>query len=148
MNATICYYYCKSQSELVVWCVVKIFTQFFIHSRQIRTEEMDLIAERGIAAHYSGRVFVTGLVGHAMPNGRSSRGKTVCLNNANIALRVYYSYLDASLLLLVILKRYFLINHFLSPLILMLILWMKSFLSSRLAGSMLLENGKRSLSAT
>lgn len=56
---------------------------------QIRTEEMDLIAERGIAAHYSGRVFVTGLVGHAVPNGRSSRGKTVCLNNANIALRVY-----------------------------------------------------------
>ncbi|XP_015891988.3 putative GTP diphosphokinase RSH1, chloroplastic [Ziziphus jujuba] len=55
---------------------------------QIRTEEMDLIAERGIAAHYSGRVFVTGLVGHAMPNGRSSRGKTVCLNNANIALRI------------------------------------------------------------
>lgn len=50
---------------------------------------MDLIAERGIAAHYSGRVFVTGLVGHAMPSGRSSRGKTVCLNNANIALRVY-----------------------------------------------------------
>ncbi|KAJ9187810.1 hypothetical protein P3X46_003227 [Hevea brasiliensis] len=55
---------------------------------QIRTEEMDLIAERGIAAHYSGRVFVTGLVGHALPNGRSSRGKTVCLNNANIALRI------------------------------------------------------------
>ncbi|KAJ0051931.1 hypothetical protein Pint_00937 [Pistacia integerrima] len=60
---------------------------------QIRTEEMDLIAERGIAAHYSGRVFVTGLVGHAMPNGRSSRGKTVCLNNANIALRI--SWLNA-----------------------------------------------------
>lgn len=57
---------------------------------QIRTEEMDLIAERGIAAHYSGRVFVTGLVGHARPNGRSPRGKTVCLNNANIALRVIY----------------------------------------------------------
>ncbi|KAK9280920.1 hypothetical protein L1049_003811 [Liquidambar formosana] len=55
---------------------------------QIRTEEMDLIAERGIAAHYSGRVFVTGLVGHAMLKGRSSRGKTVCLNNANIALRI------------------------------------------------------------
>ncbi|XP_039042929.1 putative GTP diphosphokinase RSH1, chloroplastic isoform X1 [Hibiscus syriacus] len=55
---------------------------------QIRTEEMDLIAERGIAANYSGRVFVTGLVGHAEPNGRSSRGKAVCLNNANIALMV------------------------------------------------------------
>lgn len=60
---------------------------------QIRTEEMDLIAERGIAAHYSGRVFVTGLVGHAMPNGRSSRGKSVCLNNANIALRVDYLFI-------------------------------------------------------
>ena len=57
---------------------------------QIRTEEMDLIAERGIAAHYSGREFVTGLVGSATPSSKSSRGKTVCLNNANIALRVYY----------------------------------------------------------
>ena len=65
--------------------LINIFVGFW----QIRTEEMDLIAERGIAAHYSGRVFVTGLVGHAVPNGRSSRGKTVCLNNANIALRVY-----------------------------------------------------------
>ncbi|GMJ01328.1 RELA/SPOT homolog 1, RELA-SPOT HOMOLOG 1, RELA/SPOT HOMOLOG 1 [Hibiscus trionum] len=55
---------------------------------QIRTEEMDLIAERGIAAHYSGRGFVTGLVGHAVANNRSSFGKIVCLNNANIALRV------------------------------------------------------------
>lgn len=51
---------------------------------------MDLIAERGIAAHYSGKVFVTGLVGHAVPNGKSSRGKPVCLNNANIALRVFF----------------------------------------------------------
>ena len=50
---------------------------------------MDIIAERGIAAHYSGRVFVNGLVGHAMRNGRNSRGKAVCLNNANIALRVF-----------------------------------------------------------
>lgn len=49
---------------------------------------MDLIAQRGIASHYSGRGFVTGLVGRAIPSGRSSRGKTVCLNNANIALRV------------------------------------------------------------
>ncbi|XP_022854695.1 putative GTP diphosphokinase RSH1, chloroplastic [Olea europaea var. sylvestris] len=54
----------------------------------IRTEEMDLIAERGIAAHYSGKVFVNGLVGHVMPNGSSTRGKTVCLNNANVALRI------------------------------------------------------------
>lgn len=51
---------------------------------------MDLIAERGIAAHYSGKVFVNGLVGHVMPNGSSTRGKTVCLNNANVALRVDY----------------------------------------------------------
>ncbi|XP_040364786.1 putative GTP diphosphokinase RSH1, chloroplastic isoform X2 [Rosa chinensis] len=55
---------------------------------QIRTEEMDLIAQRGIASHYSGRGFVTGLVGRTIPSGRSSRGKTVCLNNANIALRI------------------------------------------------------------
>ncbi|KAL6217199.1 hypothetical protein ACLB2K_010416 [Fragaria x ananassa] len=55
---------------------------------QIRTEEMDLIAQRGIASHYSGRGFVTGLVGRTIPGGRSSRGKTVCLNNANIALRI------------------------------------------------------------
>lgn len=53
---------------------------------------MDLIAERGIAAHYSGKIFVNGLVGHAMPSGRKSRGKTVCLNNANIALRVQILY--------------------------------------------------------
>jgi hypothetical protein len=59
---------------------------------QIRTEEMDLIAERGIAAHYTGRVFGSGLVRRAMANGRSSRGKNVCLNNANIALRVFHQF--------------------------------------------------------
>ncbi|XP_062089091.1 putative GTP diphosphokinase RSH1, chloroplastic isoform X2 [Humulus lupulus] len=65
-----------------------LYESMFRIEVQIRTEEMNLIAERGIAAHYSGRVFVTGLVGHAGPNGKSSRGKTVCLNNANIALRI------------------------------------------------------------
>lgn len=49
---------------------------------------MDLIAERGIAAHYCGRGPITSLVGNGMPGGRNSRGKTTCLNNADIALRV------------------------------------------------------------
>lgn len=50
---------------------------------------MDVIAERGIAAHYSGKGFVSGLVGRAA-SGVNSRGKTGCLNNANIALRVLH----------------------------------------------------------
>ncbi|KAK8614943.1 hypothetical protein V6N13_068730 [Hibiscus sabdariffa] len=65
-----------------------LYESMFRLEVQIRTEEMDLLAERGIAAHYSGRGFVTGLVGHAVANSRSSFGKIVCLNNANIALRV------------------------------------------------------------
>ncbi|KAL4305292.1 hypothetical protein AHAS_Ahas16G0063700 [Arachis hypogaea] len=63
-----------------------LYESMFRLEVQIRTEEMDLIAERGIAAHYSGREFITGLVGSALPNSKSARGKTVCLNNANIAL--------------------------------------------------------------
>ncbi|CAI0469687.1 unnamed protein product [Linum tenue] len=65
-----------------------LYESMFRLEVQIRTEEMNLIAERGIATHYSGRGNITGLVGHAKPGGRSSRGKTICLNNANIALRV------------------------------------------------------------
>ncbi|VFQ73888.1 unnamed protein product [Cuscuta campestris] len=53
---------------------------------QIRTEEMDLIAERGIAAHYSGKC-LNGLIAHVMHNGCSSE-KTIYFNNANIALRI------------------------------------------------------------
>ncbi|XP_042519942.1 putative GTP diphosphokinase RSH1, chloroplastic [Macadamia integrifolia] len=64
-----------------------LYESMFRLEVQIRTEEMDLIAERGIAAHYNGRVFATGLVGHPR-NGKNSRGKTICLNNANIALRI------------------------------------------------------------
>ncbi|GER34695.1 Guanosine-3',5'-bis(Diphosphate) 3'-pyrophosphohydrolase [Striga asiatica] len=63
-----------------------LYASMFRLEVQIRTEEMDLIAERGIATHYSGKVFVNGLVRHVIPNG--SRAKTVCLNNANVALRI------------------------------------------------------------
>ncbi|KAG2697511.1 hypothetical protein I3760_07G110000 [Carya illinoinensis] len=65
-----------------------LYESMFRLEVQIRTEEMDLIADRGIAAHYSGRLFATGLAGDTVPNGRSSRGNTVCLSNANIALRI------------------------------------------------------------
>ena len=53
---------------------------------------MDLIAEKGIAAHYSGRGAVSGMVGHGLSGGRSSKTKTICLNNTDIALRVIQSY--------------------------------------------------------
>ncbi|XP_047336861.1 putative GTP diphosphokinase RSH1, chloroplastic [Impatiens glandulifera] len=65
-----------------------LYESMFRVEVQIRTEEMDLIAERGIAAHYSGKGFITGLVGHAVPNSRTSKGKMTSLNNANIALRI------------------------------------------------------------
>ncbi|XP_076912866.1 putative GTP diphosphokinase RSH1, chloroplastic isoform X1 [Bidens hawaiensis] len=56
---------------------------------QIRTEEMNLIANRGIAAHYSGKVFVNDLIRHTVScEDKNLRGKTTILNNANVALRI------------------------------------------------------------
>lgn len=57
---------------------------------QIRTEEMDHIAQRGIAVHYSGKGVTSGIV---RSNGRVLRGKATCLNSADIARRV--SWLNA-----------------------------------------------------
>jgi len=47
---------------------------------------MDLIAQRGIAAHYCGKVFVDNSPGHTMR--RNLKGKSVGLNDNNIAFRV------------------------------------------------------------
>ncbi|AQL06793.1 Putative GTP diphosphokinase RSH1 chloroplastic [Zea mays] len=55
---------------------------------QIRTEDMDLIAERGIAAHYSGRGVVSGPVRPGISSGRNAKGKVICLNNTGFALRI------------------------------------------------------------
>ncbi|KAJ4753611.1 GTP pyrophosphokinase [Rhynchospora pubera] len=55
---------------------------------QIRTEEMDLIAERGIAAHYSGKAVVFCALGHKMLSGDTKQGKAIHLNNTGKALRI------------------------------------------------------------
>ncbi|CAE6140793.1 unnamed protein product [Arabidopsis arenosa] len=65
-----------------------LYESMFRLEVQIRTEEMDLIAERGIAVYYNGKALSAGLVGNAVPLGRNSRGKTGCLNNADFALRI------------------------------------------------------------
>jgi GTP pyrophosphokinase len=57
---------------------------------QIRTEDMDLIAERGIATHYSGRGVVSRPVRPGISSGRNAKGKVICLNNTGFALRVLY----------------------------------------------------------
>uniref|UniRef100_A0A1J3K3T0 Putative GTP diphosphokinase RSH1, chloroplastic n=1 Tax=Noccaea caerulescens TaxID=107243 RepID=A0A1J3K3T0_NOCCA len=65
-----------------------LYESMFRLEVQIRTDDMDLIAERGIAVYYNGRALSAGLVGNPVPLGRNSRGKTGCLNNADFALRV------------------------------------------------------------
>lgn len=63
-----------------------LYESMFRLEVQVRTEEMDLIAQRGIAVYYCGKVFIDGLAGQTRP--RNSRGNSVCLNNSNIALRI------------------------------------------------------------
>ncbi|KAK9756918.1 hypothetical protein RND81_01G129700 [Saponaria officinalis] len=63
-----------------------LYESMFRLDVQIRTEEMDMIAQRGIAAHYCGRVLVDGLAGHLLP--RYSIGKSACFKSNNVALRI------------------------------------------------------------
>ncbi|WZZ11811.1 putative GTP diphosphokinase RSH1, chloroplastic isoform X1 [Brassica napus] len=65
-----------------------LYESMFRLEIQIRTEEMDLIAERGIAVYYNGRALSAELAENPIPLGRKSRGKTGCLNNTDFALRI------------------------------------------------------------
>uniref|UniRef100_A0A804LJL4 RelA/SpoT domain-containing protein n=1 Tax=Zea mays TaxID=4577 RepID=A0A804LJL4_MAIZE len=53
----------------------------------LNEKDMDLIAEIGIAAHYSGRGVVSGPVQPGISSGRNAKGKVICLNNTGFALR-------------------------------------------------------------